>query len=289
MARSSLPSSSPSIPHSDSASVKGNGEGGGGGAEDAAEQKRKRGVDGGEEGNEQEETAAGGVEGSGGSGRSVSPSIAQPPLSLAQQVQGSVRMAPTMVTNVVRPVASTPIPIASKPVEAAVALSSVPQEKKATLLIAGGGAQLPITTGGGYLSSSSSPGPISVTPVGGSSLVTSLVLGGSFPTAQPLQLVTPQPLQPHTQTHPPVLQPTAATSSVTPPSCPKPLAQVQYVLPTESPSSPQLTHQHFLSLPANAALANGMHSGVGIRVSPGTRGETETNDWLSERGKLLSS
>ncbi|KAM6899773.1 protein capicua homolog [Xenentodon cancila] len=276
VACSSLPSSSPSIPHSDSTSVKGNGEGGRG-VEDGAEQKRRRGVNGGEEGVEREETAAGGVEGSGEGGQSVSSSIGQPPLTLAQQVLGSVRMAPTVVTNVVRPVASTPTPIATKPMEAAVALSSIPQEKKATLLIAGGGAQqLPITTGGGYLSSTSSPGPVSVTPVVGNSLVTSLVLGGSFPAAQQLQLITSQPLQAHTQTHPPVLQPTAATSSVTPPSCPKPLAQVQYVLPTESPSSPQLTHQHILSLPANAALANGVHSGAGIRVSPGTRVQTQS-------------
>lgn len=189
-------------------------------------------------------------------------------------------MAPTMVTNVVRPIASTPIPIASKPVEGAITLSSLPQDKKATLLIGGGGPQqLPIAAGGGYLSSSSSPGPVSVTPVGGSSVVTSLVLGGSFPAAQPVQLLTPQQPQ-HSQTPLPVLQPqlhpTAATSSLTPPTCPKPLAQVQYVLPAESPSSPQLTHQQVLSLPTSAALANGVHSGAGIRVSPGTRGETET-------------
>ena len=197
-------------------------------------------------------------------------------------------MAATMVTNVVRPIASTPIPIASKPSEGANTLSSLTPDNKATLLIGGGGAQqLPINAGGGYLSSSPPPGPVSVTPVG-SSLVTSLVLGGSFPAAQPLQLITPQPLQPLTQTHPPVLQPhlhpSAATSSLTLPAGPKPLAQVQYVLPAESPSSPQLT-QHILSLPANAALANGVQSGAGIRVSPGTRGEIESNDWLTERNR----
>lgn len=90
------------------------------------------------------------------------------PLTLVQpaltQVLGAVRMAPTVVTNVVRPVASTPVPIASKPLEGAVALSSLAQDAKATLLIGGGGGggaqQLPITAGGGYLTSlSSSPRP----------------------------------------------------------------------------------------------------------------------------------
>ncbi len=250
-------------------------------------------MDGGEEGSEggskREETAAEGGEGS-GSFLSITGSTcsSQAPIALAQQSLGPVRMAPTMVTNVVRPIASTPIPIASKPVEGAVTLSSLPQDKKATLLIGGGGPQqLPITAGGGYLSSSSSPGPVSVTPLGGSGLVTNLVLEGSFPAAQPVQLVTPQP---HVQNPLPVLppqpHPTAATSSLTPPAGPKPLAQVQYILPTESPSSPQLTHQQILSLPTNAALANGVHSGAGLRVasvSPGTRGETESNNWLSEK------
>ncbi|XP_028277210.1 protein capicua homolog isoform X2 [Parambassis ranga] len=294
VARSSLPSSSPSIPQSDSSSVRGNG-GGGGGAEDGSEKKRSKGMNEGDQGREdgsrREETAAGGGEESGGGGHSVSSlsitgpgSVTQAPHTLAQQgltqVLGGVRMAPTVVTNVVRPIASTPIPIASKPVEGAITLSSLPQDKKATLLIGGGGSQqLPITAGGGYLSSSS-PGPVSVTPVGGSSLVTNLVLGGSFPTAQPVQLLTPQPLQAHTQTPLPVLQPqlhpSAATCSLTAPACSKPLAQVQYVLPAESPSSPQLTHQQILSLSNSAAVANGVHSGVGIRVSPGTRVQTQS-------------
>ncbi|XP_074470313.1 protein capicua homolog isoform X2 [Sebastes fasciatus] len=296
VARSSLLSSSPSIPHSDSTSAKGS-RGGGGGGEEGSERKRKRGTDEGEEGSEgrskREETAAGGGEGGGGGGfsslsiigsTSGAPApLAPAPLALTQ-ILGAIRMAPTMVTNVVRPIASTPIPIASKPMEGAVTLNSLPQDKKATLLIGGGGPQqLPIAAGGGYLSSSSSPGPVSVTPVGGSSLVTSLVLGGSFPAAQPVQLLTPQPTQPHAQPPLPVLQPqlhlTAATSSLTPPAGPKPLAQVQYILPTESPPSPQLTHQQILSLPTNGALSNGMHSGAGIRVasvSPGTRVQTQS-------------
>uniref|UniRef100_A0A3P9DK70 Protein capicua homolog n=1 Tax=Maylandia zebra TaxID=106582 RepID=A0A3P9DK70_9CICH len=267
VARSSLPSSSPSIIHSDSSSAKGNGGGNGGGPEDGSEKKRKRGADGGEDESEgalkTEQAAAGGGEGNGGGGQGVSSLfIAQPPPPLAQQslTPVGVRMAPTMVTNVVRPIASTPIPIASKPVEGAITLSTLPQDKKATLLIGGGGAQqLPITAGGGYLSSSS-PGPVSVTPVGGSSLLTSLGLGP----AQAVEL-----LSLHIQSPLPVLQlhPTAATtSSLTPPACPTTPGQAQYILPTESPSSPQLTHQQILSLPANAALANGVHSGASVQT-----------------------
>ncbi|XP_005752770.1 protein capicua homolog isoform X2 [Pundamilia nyererei] len=152
VARSSLPSSSPSIIHSDSSSAKGNGGGNGGGPEDGSEKKRKRGADGGEDESEGAlKTEQGGGEGNGGGGQGVSSlSIAQPPPPLAQQslTPVGVRMAPTMVTNVVRPIASTPIPIASKPVEGAITLSTLPQDKKATLLIGGGGAQqLPITAG----------------------------------------------------------------------------------------------------------------------------------------------
>ncbi|KAM7373567.1 hypothetical protein PAMP_008409 [Pampus punctatissimus] len=300
VARSSLPSFSPSIAHSDSTSAKGNSGGGGGGgrgggAENGSESKRKRDTDTGEEGSQGgsiRHEAANGGEGGGQGVSSLSiagsASGAQAPLTQGvTQVVGAVRMAPTMVTNVVRPIASTPVPIASKPAEGVVTLSSLPQDKTATLLIGGGGPQqLPITAGGGYpssssSSSSSSPGPVSVTPMGGSGLVTSLVLGGSFPAAQPVQLLTPQPLPPHAQTPLPVIQPQLlpATSSFTPTTGPKPLAQVQYILPTESPSSPQLTHQQILSLPTNATLANGVHSGAGIRVasvSPGTRVQTQS-------------
>ncbi|KAK1880116.1 Protein capicua like [Dissostichus eleginoides] len=243
--RSSLPSSSPPI--LTSASAKGNGEGGGGG-EEGSERNRKRGTDGGEEGSEgrakREETAAG--------ERGVSSlSIEDPtssPKALAHQgvtqVLGAVRVAPTTVTNVVRPIASSPIPITSKQVEGSATLSSVPQDKKSILLIGGGGPQLlPITAGGGYLSSSSSPGPVSVTPMG-----------------------APAP-------------PLCRHLPLTPPAGPKPIAQVPYILPTENPSSPQLPSQQILSLPTNASLANGMHSGAGLRVasvSPGTRVQTQS-------------
>lgn len=229
--------SSPSAPHFDPPSLKGNGEGGC--AEDIAEVTKRTDEEESEGGRGREESA-----GAGDGGQSA-------PVA---QTLGGVRTAPTMVTNVVRPIVSTPIPIASKPAEGAITLSSLPQEK-ATLLIGGGGA-----AGGGYLSSSSPPGPIGVT---------SLVLGGSFPATQTLQLITPHP-----QTHPPILHPTA-TSSLP--------HQVQYVLPTDSPSSPQLTHQHVLPLPPN-----GVQPGAGVRASPGTRGETGSDDQLTRRSSLVS-
>ncbi|XP_034016767.1 protein capicua homolog isoform X2 [Thalassophryne amazonica] len=291
---SSVPSFSLSNPHADSMSAKGNA--GGGGAEDSSEMKRRRGAGEGEEGTEggstRIETAAAVREGGGGGVHGVPPFVTgsavntQSPFTLAQQgltqVLGTVRMAPTIMTNVVRPIASTPIPIASKPAEG---LSSLPQDKKAALLIGGSGPQqLPITAGGGYLASSSSPSSVSVNTVGCNGLATSLVLGGSFPASQPVQLLTPQPPQPHGPAPLPLLQsqlqPSAATSAV-----PNPLAQVQYILPTNSPSSPQLTHQptSILSLPSalptNTALANGVHSGAGIRfasVSPGSRVQTQS-------------
>lgn len=273
MACSSL-SSSPS----DSTSGKGNE-----GAEEGSERKRNRATDEVDEGSKQDEAADDRGEEGGQCVSSLSITGSsfntQTPLTLSQQgltqVLGTVRMAPTMVTNVVRPIASTPIPIASKPVEGAVTLSSLPQDKKATLLIgASGTQQLPITAGGGYLSSSFCPCPDSVTPLGASGLITNLVLGA----AHPVQLLATQP---QTQTPLPVKQPqlhhSTYTSCLTPP-----IAQVQYILPAKCPSYPQVTHQQIVSLPTSAALANGVHSGVGIRESPGTRGETESNNWLKK-------
>lgn len=157
--RSSLPSSSPSGPHCTSTPAKGThggvGEGEGGTAGSVNGSKRMR------------DDGAGLVEGT-ATVLSVSPvtvvasapGAPGTPLTLVQpaltQVLGAVRMAPTVVTNVVRPVAS-------KPLEEAVALSSLAQDAKAALLIGGGGGaqQLPVTAGGGCLSGSSSarPGP----------------------------------------------------------------------------------------------------------------------------------
>ncbi|KAL6099371.1 cic [Pungitius sinensis] len=289
--RSSIPSSPPSTPHSNSTAAKENrGGGGGGGSAEGSERKRKR--DGGEEGSEgrskTEEAAADGVEGGGGGSSSISAECStssnQAPLALAQQgltqVLGAVSTATRMVTSVERPVASSPSPITSEPAEGAIAGNTQPQDRKATPLFGGGEPQqLPIAVGGGYLSSSSSPSPINVTPLRGGDLVPDLVLGGSFNAAQQVQVLIPQL---HAQTPLPVLQPllhtTGSTTTLTAPVDPKPLAQVQYILPTEGPSSPQLTHQQIVSLPTKTAMANGMHSGAGIRVasvSPGNRVQTQ--------------
>ncbi|KAM4630181.1 protein capicua homolog isoform 2-T2 [Polymixia lowei] len=298
---SSLRSSSPTMPHSGSSSARGSAGGGGAAAGDSSERKRKRGRDRGEEGGEggsrRGAEPAGGDGGGGGQVLSLSiqgsASNTQAPPPLAQhgltQVLGPLRMAPTIVTNVVRPIASTPIPIASKPMEGAVTLSPLPQDKKAPLLIGGAGPQqLPITAGGGYLSSSTSPSPVSVNAVGAGGLVTSLVLGGAFPCSQSVQLLTPQPQQPHPPTPLPLLQPQLlSTASLMPPAGSKPLAQIQYILPTESPASPQLTQQPtgVLALPSapptSASLANGVHSGAAaaIRytsVSPGSRVQAQS-------------
>ncbi|XP_056154056.1 protein capicua homolog [Lampris incognitus] len=306
VARSSLLSSSPSIPHSSSSTPKGStlggggGGGGGGDSGDSSERKRKRGMDGGEEGSEggskRGGEAAAAVGGGGEVKQTVSASISgsniQTTSTLAQhgltQVLGAVRMAPTVVTNVVRPIASTPIPIASKPIEGAVTLSPLPQDRKATLLIGGARPQqLPITAGGGYLSSSPPSNTVSVSAAGGNGLVTSLVVGGAFQAAQPMQLLSPQPQQPSLSLLQPQLLPTDTTSSLLPPAGAKSLLQFQYLLPSDSPSAPPLTQQPTGVLaqpsapPTNASLANGVQSGAGVglryaSVSPGTRVQTQS-------------
>lgn len=91
------------------------------------------------------------LSGTGSSSKTLTPFARGPGLEQLGLTQ-FLGLAPTMVTNVVRPIASTPIPIASKPVEGAATLSSLSQVKKATLLIGGGRPQqLPIIAGGGYL------------------------------------------------------------------------------------------------------------------------------------------
>ncbi|KTF92175.1 hypothetical protein cypCar_00033687, partial [Cyprinus carpio] len=185
--------------------------------------------------------------------------------------QGTVRMAPTVVTNVVRPITSTPISIASKPVDGGVAVGTLPPDGKPKLLIGAGGAG-----GGGYFPSSSPK------PNGQGSLVTGLVLGGTFPNQPTVQLITPtQPTPcngaPSSSAVPfPLLHHQfLPAASITPPSGGKPVTQVQYILPTlpatANPNSPssQQTQQasSILTLPSAApthvTLANGVHSGAG--------------------------
>lgn len=137
-ARFSLPGSSPSVPHPDPPSVKGNGEAGGPG--DGADRKRKLAADGAEE--EEEESSTRKTEPSGVGGGVQSGSVGQVQQGLPR-VLGGVQMTPTVVTNVVRPVVSTPIPIASKPADGAPAIGpQLLQEKRTNLLIGGAAAHL---------------------------------------------------------------------------------------------------------------------------------------------------
>ncbi|XP_059365047.1 protein capicua homolog [Carassius carassius] len=178
--------------------------------------------------------------------------------------QGAVRMAPTVVTNVVRPITSSPISIISKPADGGVAIGTLPPDGKSKLLIGAGGAG-----GGGYFPSSSPKAN------GQGSLVTGLVLGGAFPNQSTIQLITPpQPTPcngaPSSSSVPfPLLHhqflPTA-------PSGGKPVTQVQYILPTlpaaanpSSPSSQQASSILTLpsATPTHVSLANGVHSGAG--------------------------
>ncbi|XP_029587563.1 protein capicua homolog isoform X2 [Salmo trutta] len=145
--RSSLPyatSTSHADSHSDS--TKGNT---GGSTGESSERKRKRGMEGGEEGSGESKRGGGGGQVPSNSIPGSAPFTSTPALGYGlTQVLGAVRMAPTMVTNVVCPIASTPIPITSKPMEGPIALSALPGEKKATLLIGGPGAVGgPITSG----------------------------------------------------------------------------------------------------------------------------------------------
>ncbi|CAL8292652.1 unnamed protein product [Merluccius merluccius] len=239
------------------------------GPSEGSERKRKRGRDEGEEEKEGRNeggsrrgaeplTEGGGGEemttGGGGRGGGMFFSLSNPGSAPngqhgLPQVLGPVRMAPVAGTNVVRPIASVPV--------------APPLDITTTALLIGGAGhqQLPITSGGGYLSSRSSP----ITPPparsergGGSQLVTtSLFLGGgggASSAGQSLQLLCPQPLPPL-----PLLQPKLLPSA-TPPTAPH-----HYFLSSSLPPAP----------PSNSALvANGVQSGAGASVRPGSRGET---------------
>ncbi|XP_056098009.1 protein capicua homolog [Rhinichthys klamathensis goyatoka] len=228
-------------------------------------EKKKRGMGGAELNN-------GGPKGGGGGGHVPfhinSASVSSIKTTLLHDAgtyysHGTARMAPTIVTNVVRPITSTPIPIASKPVD-----GTLPPDGKPKLLIGAGGAG-----GGGYFSSSSPK------PNGQGGLVTGLVLGGAFPNQPTVQLITPPHPTPcngapsnsagplpllHHQFLP--------TASITPSSGGKPVTQVQYILPTlpatanpNSPSSQQTSSVLALpsATPTHVTLANGVHSGAG--------------------------
>lgn len=205
---------------------------------------------------------------------------------------GAVRVASTVVTNVMRPVISTPLPIASKSRDGGTSSSPHPPERKSLtphqqpqVLVgsgAGGGAT---GTGSGYYSSSS-PNPVGA-GAGPGGVVTNLVLGGTLSGQPAVQLITPspqpQPSQqqafpstavsaPHSQNNGPMplplLQPQfLPTSSLAPPGG-KAITQVQYILPTlpanSNPKSPPQQLSQPTSIfnlptapPTHMSLANG--------------------------------
>lgn len=240
------------------------------------------------------------LDGEGGASHCLSLSSSGQSISVStSSSSGAVRVASTIVTNVVRPVVSTPVPIASKSAQDRKA--AAPQ---AQLLIgsgvAGSGATLASSGGGGYYSSSS---PSPVTAPGGQGGL-NLVLGGTFQAPSAVQLITPTPSQnpasPATVTPTqsngpaplplPLLQPhILPTASPAPSAGQKAVTQVQYILPTLSANNPKSPSPQQASQatsiftlptapPTLASVANGKQSGytsgpaVGV-VSPGARGE----------------
>lgn len=218
----------------------------------------------------------------GGTFSSVSSLGANPLLGI-----GTVRVASTVVTNVMRPVISTPLPIASKPREGGTSSSPHPPERKSLtpqhqqpqfLIGSGGGAT---ATGGGYYSSSS-PNPVGAGPGG---VMTNLVLGGALSAQPAVQLITPSPqpsqqqalpstavAAPHSQTNGPLplplLQPQFLPASSLAPPGGKAITQVQYILPTlpanTHPKSPPQHLSQTTSIfnlptapPTHVSLANG--------------------------------
>uniref|UniRef100_A0A8C7HNT1 Protein capicua homolog n=1 Tax=Oncorhynchus kisutch TaxID=8019 RepID=A0A8C7HNT1_ONCKI len=229
---------------------------------------------------------------------------------------GPVRVASTVVTNVVRPVVSTPVPIASKPRDGAA--SSIPHppdrrslpSQQAQLLIGSG-----VGSGGPGYYSSSSPNPIGA-GAGPGGLVTSLVFPGHSQST--VQLISPSPhpsshhqLPPtapvsaptHNQTNGPLplslLQPQFLSSSSLASPGGKAITQVQYILPTLSASSnpkspsPQLHNlpNSIFNLPTapptHMSIANGKQVGPGSLmgyasspavgvVSPGARVQSQS-------------
>ncbi|XP_060905164.1 protein capicua homolog [Labrus mixtus] len=210
---------------------------------------------------------------------------------------GTVRVASTVVTNVMRPVISTPLPIASKPRDGGMSSSPHPSERRCLtpqqpqLLIGSGPGGMAAATGGGYYSSSS-PNPVAA-GVGPGGVVTNLVLGGALSAQPAVQLFTPssqpQSSQQHALTHTAIsatqshtngplplslLQPQfLPASSLTSPGG-KAITQVQYILPTlpasAHPKSPpqQLSQPtSFFNLPTapptHVSLANGKQQGAG--------------------------
>uniref|UniRef100_A0A8C1REL8 Protein capicua homolog n=1 Tax=Cyprinus carpio TaxID=7962 RepID=A0A8C1REL8_CYPCA len=238
-----------------------------------ASSKRKRAVEGGDGERREGEGAV--------SQPSAGQSILVSSAGGVSSVLGAVRVASTVVTNVVRPVVSTPVPIASKSPH-----DRKPALPQTQLYIGPGTTGNPATAsggGGGYYSSSS-PNPVSASGAQGG-LVTNLVLGGTFQAPPGVQLVTPPPPQnpaspasaPLTHSNGPLPLPVLQShilpsASITPSSGQKPITQVQYIIPTLSANNPKSPSPHQAgqptniftlptALPTHASLANGKQSG----------------------------
>ncbi|KAK1895751.1 Protein capicua like [Dissostichus eleginoides] len=221
---------------------------------------------------------------------------------------GAVRVASTVVTNVMRPVISTPLPIASKSRDGGTSSSPHPPERKSLTpqqqphFLIGSGGGLP-ATGGGYYSSSS-PHPLGA---GHGGVVTNLVLGGALSAQPAVQLLTPSHHQQqafpssavsHSQTNGPLplslLHPQFLPASSLASHGGKAITQVQYILPTlPANTHPKSPPQHLsqptsifnlpTAPPTHMSLANGKQQGSGYTsssavgvVSPGSRVQTQS-------------
>lgn len=231
------------------------------------------------------------------SGQSV---IANPPASShgGNSSSGAVRVASTVVTNVMRPVISTPLPITSKPRDGGTSSSPHPTDRKShtpqqqpQLLISSGAGVAAAPPGGGCYSSSS-PSPLSG-GLGPGGVVTNLVLGGALSAHPAVQLINPSPQPqpphqqtlssaaapaPHSQTNGPLPLPLLQSqflpaSSLAAPGG-KAITQVQYILPTLSANSNPKSPPQQLSQPTgifnlptapptHMSLANGKQQGTG--------------------------
>ncbi|XP_072316208.1 protein capicua homolog isoform X2 [Eucyclogobius newberryi] len=197
-----------------------------------------------------------------------SASAAAPPPSSATMGPSSAlglgvsRAASTVVTNVMRPVISTPLPLASKLKEGGAASSPHTPEKKSALhqqVLIGPGATGGLTALGGGYYSSTSPSSFGA-GVSQGNVVTNLVLGAPLPGQPSVQLISsPQPPPLQQQTHlssatsaqlshsngplsVPMLQPQFLPGPSLAPAGGKAITQVQYILPTlpanPNPQSP---------------------------------------------------
>ncbi|KAI5629741.1 protein capicua-like isoform X1, partial [Silurus asotus] len=220
-------------------------------------------------------------------------------------LNGTLSSASTIVSNVVRPVTSAPIALASKPAEREMSVGVPSSDGKPKHLIGGGGGGAPgsgAIAGGGYFSAASPK------PVGQGGLVTGLVLGGAFPNPPTVQLITPPQTLPgpnssngapnNSAVPLPMLQPQfLPAASLTSPTNGKQVTQVQYILPTLpasaslNSSSLQQTHHSAgvlalpTALPAHLSLPNGLHAGAG----PGMRyASVPTLGGVSPGGRVQS-